>query len=685
MIRTISNISEISVVDLYPEENLHSFNKISFNDKEFGFGGVGSVFEVETIDGNYSNSFLLKLIKEENLAEHAFETILLLHQKIKKHQLKTGELILNKRQGVYGIPFLIFKGHDDILDEPVCGFLMVNLIKQGFEDYGSDEDNSFELKNLDFQNRYYLAYQFAKTVSLFNDFQFLHSDIKSESIFINPITLQFALIDFDSGFHVDAQEKPTVIAALTYWISDFFKDKLGANLSTGVLTTANRIAEENWVITNGLFELLFGLFPYFFLKDADIETRKKYQKQFNWPEIDPDSELINPSAIAAHENLIEIFQNLVNNGFNELVESFFKVFNEGYNDGRHRLSASEWFKVLKSGASQLELKPEITSFEVSTKEIRRKGEEVIVSWSGKRFETVYINGILQALNKNSCSIKMEDAGEITIELKNDFGVAINSISIEAIKVPPQIISFSPTKFNRDTLDPILLQWETTNTTHVTISSISDDLDSSGEHEVEPIKRTVYELIGHGFFGEQTKSKIEISIIEPEINLFKSIINLDEGIDNVDLTWSTKNAEEVSISPLIGVVNNYGLRHIAIQSPTLFTLKAKGLFSEAVRQLEAHPFPLPTISHLFVESPPIKINADIQIHQKMIDNSFQKINNISFSNPINFSGISVDFHELSPDIIKPEKIHESAKIVSFSKLFEQIKSEIQNKLNHEKPQ
>lgn len=672
MIRTLRNIREVSAIDQYTTDNLYSFSQISFHNNEFGSGGIGSVHSVSSIDDITSEAYLVKIIPNQDLADHAFETVHILHQKIKKHQLKTGEIIFNNAPGFMGIPFLIFKGFDEVIEEEVFGFLMFNLIKLGFEDFGNDEEDSFELSNLEFNDKLYLAYQFSKTVSLLNEFNFLHSDIKSESIFLNPINLQFALIDFDSGFHTDSQEKPTIIAALTHWISDLYKDVIGQKSPINTLTTSDRVAEENWVLANGVFTLLFGAFPYFFLKDADVDTRKKYQKNFNWPEIDYSSELLNSGAIEHHKDLNNIIQSLVNAGLNELVESFYKVFNEGYKNEKKRLSAYEWVSVLKISSSNLELKPELIKFETSTQTIKRRGEEVIVRWEGKRYNSVLINGVVQKMDENSFPVNMDDAGEITIRLTNDFGMTEDVIEIRAEKIPPQIHSFRPSKFKRDSREPIVLNWETVNTTHVSINSVNKDLLSKGNIEVNPLKRTLYELTAYGFFGEKIKSQIEIETLDPEIQNFKATINLNEGIDNIDLVWVTKNVEEVTISPFVGVVDRYGIKHVPIKKPTVFTITAKGLFSQTEQQITAHPFPVPVISHLLMKAPSIEINATIKMPPKLTAEHFVQLNNMEINSSINF-------HDLqnTDGIIN---IDQKPSVISFSQLFDQIKSEIQNKLN-----
>ena len=57
MIRSLSNITDISVIDQNEKDNLLSFTKIDFNDDTIGSGGFGTVHKVQSIDGKQNSRY----------------------------------------------------------------------------------------------------------------------------------------------------------------------------------------------------------------------------------------------------------------------------------------------------------------------------------------------------------------------------------------------------------------------------------------------------------------------------------------------------------------------------------------------------------------------------------------------------------------------------------------------------
>ena len=187
----------------------------------------------------------------------------------------------------------------------------------GYEFFGNDELKNSDYQNLELTNKIYLAYQLAKVIDFLHEIEFIHSDINEQSIFINPKRIQLALIDFDSGYHFDKQDKPSTLGKMSHWLSGKFRKLIGDNNSEN-LTLEDRIREENWLLANGLFEVIFGLIPYFFLNDADDSTKKEYLKNNRWPFSDNSGPLINKSSLPTLQNLQEIFENLKNSGAKDL-------------------------------------------------------------------------------------------------------------------------------------------------------------------------------------------------------------------------------------------------------------------------------------------------------------------------------------------------------------------------------
>lgn len=686
MIKSITEIKSISVIDQNQSHNLYSLSEVSFDENEVGRGGFGSVHKVHSIDGLKKDSYVIKIPTNEDNKEHAYEAIRLLHDKLKARQSKTGLPVFHEFPELLGLPFLAFKGYDKISDKECIGFLMYDLSSLGYEFLGNDEIKKSEYQNLEITDKVYLAYQLAKVIDFLHQIEFINADINEQSIFINPERIQLALIDFDSGYHFDKQDKPSTLGKMSHWLSGKFRKLIGENNSEN-LTLQDRIREENWHLANGLFEVIFGLIPYFFLKDADDSTKKEYLKNNRWPFTDNSESLINNSSLPTLQNLQQILENLKNSAARDLIESFEGVFNEGYEKEKKRLSSTKWKSILYQINADLENTPQLISFNSDKSIITKKNEAVNFQWQSNRFNTVLIDGKVCDIGKKSNFLDLRDSKEVFLTLKNDFGEINKSIQIEAKKIEPEIITFESSTYLRKDLSPVELSWKTKNTSKVIISSVQDSQKSYGRLEVDPKQKTIYILKAFGHFDQEIERKIEVDVIQPEILEFNYEINLNEGIDNVDLSWKTKNAVEVEISPKVGKVASSGISHVKIRKETIFTLIAKGHFGEIETTVDAFPFPAPIIENLLVENPKIELQSEIT--KDFVTYPFEnlKLTNIEYSNIIQFEKENLNEEILNTQLVPPDFEQENKLLdktlkedISLSDIYQKIKEKIYSKLN-----
>ena len=75
MIKTLTNITEISVVDQNIGKNLYDFAKVEYDDNAIGSGGFGAVYKVFSIDGKQSKDYVLKIYTDESHKQHAYNAI----------------------------------------------------------------------------------------------------------------------------------------------------------------------------------------------------------------------------------------------------------------------------------------------------------------------------------------------------------------------------------------------------------------------------------------------------------------------------------------------------------------------------------------------------------------------------------------------------------------------------------
>ena len=124
MIKSITEIKSITVIDQNQSNNLYSFSEVGFDENEVGSGGFGSVHKVHSIDGLNKDSYVIKIFTNEEKKEHAYEVIKLLHDKLKSRQNATGLPVFHEFPELLGLPFLAFKGYDKISEKECIGFLI---------------------------------------------------------------------------------------------------------------------------------------------------------------------------------------------------------------------------------------------------------------------------------------------------------------------------------------------------------------------------------------------------------------------------------------------------------------------------------------------------------------------------------------------------------------------------------
>ena len=687
MIKSLSRITDISVIDQNKEKDILSFSKIEFNDDAIGSGGFGSVHNVQSIDGVSTSGFVLKIFTDEAHKEHAYDVIKLLHDKLKKHQEKTTIPTYHELPELLGLPFLVFKGYDTISEKHCVAFLMYNLENLDYEDYGSDTSNLQDYKVLSIQDKLYLAYQLAKTIDFLHQIEFIHADLSENSLWFNAKRIQLAIIDYDSGFHFDLQGKPTTVGKIGHWIGRRFRNIIGQKKETSDLTTLDRLYEEYWVLANAAFEVVFGVMPFFFLSDTDDNTKQSYLNKFEWPNIDYASPFFNQQNTQQHQAIIAFIEQLDNGGAKELISAFKTVFNKGYKNESKRLTAKQWKNLLLDLNQSIENRPLLNNFNSDKTNINKKNEDVVFSFDIQKFNAIYLNDKLIPLGNKEIRLPIEDDAKIVIRAVNDFQVVEDFIEIKAIKVDPQILKFEASNYYRDSLSPINLNWNVVNAIDVVLSNMQTSFPISNNTDVEPLTKTTYTLTANGFFDEKITKELTIDVIVPIIKSFKWEVNLNEGINNVDLKWETQDAQSIQIIPDVNSTIPSGLAHVPISQETTFKLIAKGLFSEVEKEITAHPFPVPIVKQIFAEAPKIEINTNIDFSESNLPKDLLTISNIQFSNNVTFNNLEIDSTELKDALRFPSFEDENALINKFSKkkitlsdIYDSVLNKIQNRLN-----
>jgi len=666
MIKSLSNITDISVIDQNGSNDILNFSKIEFDDNAMGSGGFGSVHTVQSIDGISKSEFVLKIFTDEEHKQHAYDVIKLLHQKLKKRQSKSKIPVYHDIPELLGLPFLVFKGYDNISEKHCVAFLMYNLEKLSYEDYGSDKAELTEYKSLSIPDKLYLAYQLTKTIEFLHQIEFIHSDLSENSLWFNSKRVQLSIIDYDSGYHFDSQDKPTTVGKVGHWISGKWRNIIGQKKDTSKLTTLDRLYEDYWQLACATFEVIFGVMPFFYLLDEADTTKQEYLEKFEWPKIDQASPLFNKANSQQHQAIISFIEQLENAGAAELISAFKTVFNKGYKNERKRLTSKEWKDLLLNLNQSLENNPLIKNYSSNKTSINQKDEEVVFSFDVKKYNAVYLNGKLVPLNQSSITLTLQDSSKIVLRAVNDFKSVEEFILIEANKINPEILNFEASTQLRNTKFPVELSWLVKSAKEVSISGLSDSFSLEGNTDVEPVSKTTYTLTAIGFFDEKITKELTIDVVAPIIKAFTWEINLNEGIDNIDLLWETAEAQSVEIIPNVTEKSPSGLAHVPINKETVFKLIARGLFSSVEKEITAHPFPVPIVKQIFAEAPKIEINTNIDFSESNLPKELFSADNIKFSNNVHFNNLEINSTELKSSLDFPKFENENALINKFSK-------------------
>lgn len=613
MVRTITKIRDLSILDQGNANNIKSINTVDFDESEIGAGGFGKIHSIKSINGVQSDLYVIKIFSDKENESHGYDTIEKLHIKLKKNELKNGIPTYIERPELLGLPFAAFKGYDEIEEIEVVAFIMYNLNTLGFTDYGAENTDKSKYRQLEIPDKVFISHQLAHTVSFFHSLKFIHSDLKEAAIWYHPQKKQLAIIDYDSGYHFDTQEKPSTLGAIGHWMSGGWKKLINTDDANKVSSVKDRLREEYWVLANAIFELVFDVMPYFFLKDSDDATKKKYLKKNEWPAIDYESTEFLTENKTVHNNLLAVMSSLSDAGLKELIDNFSKVFNAGYSNSSVRISPDQWASFLMMLTDSLGTLPQIESIESDKKTISEKNEIVTITFKTEYCRYIiidqsYYSPILHKTAEVKCRTKENNFDIVAYNL---IGNSKEHLEINALQREPILKNFKVNKYLRDTLEPLVLSWETENVKKVNISNVEGDFSGNTQINIRPETKLIYKISAYGYFDELIEQELTVDVIKPRVKRFDWEINLNEGIDNIDLIWETENTKEVQITPKVGVQDSSGLMHVRIGEETIFTISAVGLFSSITEEVKTHPFPAPVIKQLFVETPKMNLSTSIE--------------------------------------------------------------------------
>jgi|GEM_PF-2513108 len=686
MIRTLTSISELSIIDQRTSENITIFQKIVFDDTNQKRGGFATVYPISSIDDSPTgDKYLLKIIWPNDKPDADYrphESIQLLHNKIKRDQLKTGLPIYVSQPGLMGLPFAVFYGYDAILEQHCTGMLMYNLGQLGYKDVWEGRGGIIEVSDeVNMLNKLHLGHQLFRTVEWLHGHNFIHSDLDVSAVFIDEEAGRLALIDFDGGFHYDEQEKPGTVGKLSYTLDYLFGRLLNALSIKQDIRTIDRLQGEHFKVAAMFFEIIFATTQYFFLQSGE-ENKTKYAQNYSWPEVNFSDAIANIDNASAHGQLVGMLEQFSQGPGEEFVAAWKRVFSKGFIKGYERYSAGQWRKMVEDILPAVQFQPVVLNFSSNKYQVHKQNETITLTWIVKQADAVFINDQLQ--NDTEGTLEVTPGGDHTYTLRavSYFGKAVEEFSIAAVPVEPSFRSLATSTDLRENLDPIRLRWQADNCDFVTVAGVSGNLPVVHTLEVSPTDRVAYRVTAHGFFGQKVTKEITVDVIIPRIDHFSYEVNLEHGIRNVDLLFKVANAERVEILPQLGVVDaDSGVAHVPISYPTEFILTASGLFGSVSQIITAHPFPVPAVVELRMEQPILQLSTAISPAELNVPDFEYATLGIADIMP-SFHPVELDTDRLRdslkpPDFLTTNKLEatKTPRASSFSHLYDYISQKV----------
>ncbi len=225
------------------------------------------------------------------------------------------------------------------------------------------------------------------------------------------------------------------------------------------------------------------------------------------------------------------------------------------------------------------------------------GQSATLSWSSSDADIVEIdNGVgIQTPNSSGSQIvEPTTTTTYTITATNDFGTRTAGVTVTVGTPPTVSLSASLPTINQG--QSTTLFWSSTGSANVSIDQGIGNVTASGSLDVSPLVTTEYTILAASAFGMAQQSLIVTVNNLPMV----SIAAMPEAINSGDpcqLTWTSINADMVSIDPGIGPVapNSQGSQSVSPSVTTKYTITASNVFGSQFQEVTVVVNVLPTVN------------------------------------------------------------------------------------------
>ncbi len=247
--------------------------------------------------------------------------------------------------------------------------------------------------------------------------------------------------------------------------------------------------------------------------------------------------------------------------------------------------SSQNFKVIDTGVA-----PTVT-LAASPASIMA-GSSAVLSWTSTNAASAAIdNGIGDVLINGSLSVTPAATTTYMITVTNTVLTAAATAKVTVVVVKPTVtISASPASIEAG--GSSTLTWTSTNATSASIDNGVGTVPVNGSIGVSPTATTTYAITVTGAGGTATAST-KVTILKPKPTVtFTAAPDLLPPGGSSTLTWTTTDADTVTIDNGVGSVDLNGSQAVSPTVETLYTLTAVGTggtttASVTVKMLDAH--------------------------------------------------------------------------------------------------
>lgn len=581
-------------------------------------GGYGQLFELQTIIAHAlppPTKWLVKLCSAEiETNRTGFERICRLFSLLRDWQQQSEydvDDVLLHFGPLIGFPQAAFTCEWE--DQQHYGYLMPDLASLGFVPFDDLSTNRTEqyINGLwrpeKWQATLKGVHGLAKTLELLHDtFNFIHGDLKAESIWYHPDRNQFALIDYDGG----SFRKNFFSQFLSNLTEPKIKGAIQGWLAPEIMKASNEdAAEARWQVTSysdywsfacGVFHLLIGVLPFAFLKVDVYQTRRQYHKHNPWPSLEPIDDLLAHTADeqADWESLLSLCR-----PHNDLWQLFTTTFNTGFAQKEKRPGYNKWVQTLAATVAD---KTSALTIHITPQTIL-EGEEATLTWQCTNGHLV-VNGVNY---KDGGERKLNLQDYPSLKVVNAIGEWPVSLPLEIIK-RPRVRSVSSSVAFVKNGDAVELQWDVDFAEKIIVST--NGMNTVVSHSPFSFVPNASQEVSLRFYSKNNlhveARSLFIEVVKPvEIRFFKVDRAFIAETLPVTFSWQVENADGLSISGVDRKLEASGEVTIRPKASGEYILIAFNKCFKTELSLYIDVLPVPKIDHLRLPQLP---KLDVQL-------------------------------------------------------------------------